>query len=513
MVMEVSKISYKGLSRFPVFLLIIVALVLVMGIAGCPEQELQIEAPATTEKQTADFGQLPQLEFERYENVAEFTLYAPSCVRVAGSEGVADKIDVTFLAEGYEDMNKFQQDVLDYIDFEKEKNGLTAIEPFKSNEGKFNFYFVNRTTDLKCELGCFGVDRLVCCDDNKVKQTAAQCPSDKIFVLIDTEAFCGASKDYAAVCTIKDPRAGLVLVHEFGHTFGGLGDEYSYGKSGKTTVPNCDVAGCSKWSGIPGTGCFPTCGYTNLFRATNRDSLMNLYIDRFGPVSTGVLIDKLSLFESSDSVSKELLAAVPIDKNYFTSLKFENGEITLDKVYVTNSTAEGVADGEEYVGRILSFNDQELSVFRLSLPRIWYSFYDPAETEEENKKHFSVEPEEFNFTFNVPYFANGKLLEIFTTQGEKLDEIKLAPFADLCGDNICQEHENYLECSADCSLAEEDNLCLPYQDNVCDPDCPFAGRMADVDCNNSTYFVLVLIGIVAALIVLFGVKIRKKGLF
>jgi len=508
MVKGVININYSVLSRFPVFLLIIAVLVLVIGIAGCPEQELQIEAPATIERQTADFGQLPQLEFDRYENAVEFTLYAPSCVRVAGSGSVADKIDVTFLAEGYEDMEKFQQDVLDYIDFEKEKNGLTAIEPFKSNEDKFNFYFVNRTTDLECELGCFGIDRLVCCNDNKVKQTAAQCPSDEIFVLIDTKDFCGASKDYATVCTIEDSRAGLVLVHEFGHTFGGLGDEYSYGKSGDTNVPNCDVAGCSKWSGIPGTGCFPTCGYTNLFRATNRNSLMNIYIDNFGPVSTGVLIDKLSNFKSSPS-TQELLAAVPIDKNYFTSLKFESGEIILDKVYVTNSTAEEIVDGEEYVGRILSFNDQELNVFRLKLPRTWYSFYDPAETEEENKKHSSVQPEKFNFTFNVPYFANGKLLEIFTLQGEKLDEIQLAPFAKTCGDNICQEHENYLECSADCPLSEEDNLCLPYQDNICDPDCPFAGRMADIDCNNSTYFVLVLIAIVAALIVLFGVKLRK----
>ncbi len=42
---------------------------------------------------------------------------------------------------------------------------------------------------------------------------------------------------------------------------------------------------------------------------------------------------------------------------------------------------------------------------------------------------------------------------------------------------FCDNTENYETCPLDCLLNQSDNLCLPYDDGICDPDCAI-----DVDC-------------------------------
>ena len=71
------------------------------------------------------------------------------------------------------------------------------------------------------------------------------------------------------------------IVHEFGHSFGLLCDEYVYGgyfakefANNSLDCPNCDVEfsgneniSCPKWKGIPGTGCYRGCGFENVYRS------------------------------------------------------------------------------------------------------------------------------------------------------------------------------------------------------------------------------------------------------
>lgn len=451
-----------------------------------------------------------ELKAQVYDSVASFTVKDPNCVNVIYSGDPEEKVDVTFLAEKYEDLEKFKEDIQYYIDADSNNNGLLAIEPFKSNPGKFNFYFVNQNNNLDCKLGCYGIDRLVCCDDNKVKQVASACPSDQVFVLADTAKFCGASKDYATVCTIEDSRAGLVLVHEFGHIFGKLGDEYSYGREGETKAPNCDLSGCLKWAGVPGTGCFDTCGYTNLYRSTDKGSLMNIYIPDFGPLNT-VLLDSVLSNYSSGQPTQELRPAVPLDQSYITSLRYENGKLNLESLFVTNSTPVEFAKGD-YLGKILSFDGELLYAFRLDLPEEVYSFYSPDEADGGKMKHDIAKLDTQNFTFNIPYFKDGKTLEVSDLTGRVVDTISLSPFAEMCGDGICQEQENYLECSADCKI-ENDNLCLPYGDGVCDSDCPSTGKMADDDCKASwsAWVSVSLVVLVASLLMLLGILFKHRS--
>ncbi|MBU2523309.1 MAG: M64 family metallopeptidase [Nanoarchaeota archaeon] len=446
-------------------------------------------------KPTIDLKKMPQMEIKKFNNVANFTLYSPNCFSVFYSGNPEEKVDMVFLAENYSDLNKFYSDVLYYADINGENNGLLGVEPFKSNGGKFNFYFVNGTSDLGCELGCFGMDRLVCCDDEKVKRIASVCPHDQISVLIDTKKFCGASKDYSAVCTIDDPRAGLVLVHEFGHTFGELGDEYSYGTTGNTNAPNCDNNKCRKWGNIPGTGCFKTCGYTNLYRSTENGSLMNVYIPDFGPLDTLLLTKTLSFYDSEESV-KETKKVVQLERSYVVTLDYNGGNIAVEKLFVTNSSSEEIKEGKKYLGKIISFDGKILSIFNFKLPTEWHI---SSGLEKTTSNNLAI-PFNLNYTLNFPYFKEGETLEVYDLEENKLSSMSLAPFAETCGDDVCQSQENYLECKSDCSMAEKDNICLPYQDGICDPDCPMFGEMKDGDCKTGA----VLISMGLFLIVLFA---------
>lgn len=500
--MEKEKLIFGGL------VLLAVALVIFVSF---PQEVVDTgNTPGPPEKTPVDFDRLPQ--FDVVEEGLEIEVLDTACIEVMRSGSQEEMIDVVFVGDQYGDLDKFRENVLSYIDVSGKENGVFAVEPFKSNIDKFNFYYVNQSVDLSCELGCFGLDRLVCCDDNEVKNVASQCPSDQVIVLVDTKEFCGASKDYSTVCAIDDPRAGLVLVHELGHTIGDLGDEYSYGVEGETDVANCDVEGCSKWAGLPGTGCFKTCGYTNFYRPTNEDSLMNIYVPHFGPVAEIEFQNVFDNFESGEA-SQELVAAPNInDKSYIISLSYFFGKIKLEDIFVANATFEEPLVRESHKGVITDFEGKRLKDFDLRLPDLWYTFYSPSD--EDVGEHSAVQPQVFSYTFKAPYYSTGKLLEIYDLEGEKLDEISLAPFAEVCGDGVCQEHENFLQCSLDCPLTLSDDICLPYpDDNVCDPDCPKHGEFFDQDCKENIMIqLLVIAGILAiAFITLFLQKMREDG--
>ncbi len=99
-----------------------------------------------------------------------------------------------------------------------------------------------------------------------------------------------------------------VVIHEFGHSFGGLGDEYNsvYEATVDPWFPNiasmtpgytCD----DKWGHLmhlPGVGCFQNAGATNWYRPTYSDCVMR-YIsrDHHCPVCSEVVQSHLDRFE------------------------------------------------------------------------------------------------------------------------------------------------------------------------------------------------------------------------
>ena len=151
-----------------------------------------------------------------------------------------DKVDFVFVAEGYtaEAKDKFKADA------ERMTAFLFSVEPYKAMRDRFNVRAVFRPspekgmdeprqrtykkTVLNASFNAFDLDRYMLIEeDHRMHEIAGQVPYDALIVLVDSPRYGGGSIafDYC-VTTVDHPRSLEVFVHELGHSFGGLADEY-----------------------------------------------------------------------------------------------------------------------------------------------------------------------------------------------------------------------------------------------------------------------------------------------
>jgi hypothetical protein len=152
----------------------------------------------------------------------------------------ATNVDLAFIAEGYTaaEMVKFRKDVKDMA------NVLFAEAPFSQFKEKFIIYAVEAvssesgtdipgeksyvSTALNASFYTFDLDRYLTTQDMKsVNDYAAVVPHDNIIVLINSNRYGGGGVyNYYSGTTVGHPLSPIVFVHEFGHGFAGLADEY-----------------------------------------------------------------------------------------------------------------------------------------------------------------------------------------------------------------------------------------------------------------------------------------------
>lgn len=155
--------------------------------------------------------------------------------------GKPDKnVDLVILAEGYTaaEMDKFVEDA------RRVSGYLFNEEPFKSAKEKFNVTAVHtpslesgtdipgesvyKNTIFNSTFFTFDVSRYLTTSDMKsIYDAAALVPYDHIYVLVNSERYGGGGfYNFLSICTADNSLTKEVIVHEFGHGFTGLGDEY-----------------------------------------------------------------------------------------------------------------------------------------------------------------------------------------------------------------------------------------------------------------------------------------------
>jgi hypothetical protein len=158
----------------------------------------------------------------------------------------AKKVDIVILGDGYAkaDMEKFRADAKKYND------AMFSTPPFNGRKGDFNVWTVEvesgesgidipdknvwKNNALGTMYNTFGSARYVLTTDNKaLRDAAAAAPYDFICILINDSRYGGGGiyNLYATTYTGETTKGQewqmeYVYVHEFGHSFGGLGDEY-----------------------------------------------------------------------------------------------------------------------------------------------------------------------------------------------------------------------------------------------------------------------------------------------
>ena len=155
-------------------------------------------------------------------------------------ESAAGKVDLLFLAEGYpaDQHETFVADVERLLDV------FFATEPFARRKGDFNVRSIHvpsteagisnprqgvwRDAPLGSSFNSFDSERYVLTYANRrIREVAAQVPYDALVILFKDRKYGGGGIfNLYSTCAADSAEAAYLLVHEFGHSFAGLGDEY-----------------------------------------------------------------------------------------------------------------------------------------------------------------------------------------------------------------------------------------------------------------------------------------------
>ncbi|MFQ6109977.1 MAG: M64 family metallopeptidase [Candidatus Aminicenantales bacterium] len=150
------------------------------------------------------------------------------------------RVDLVFVAEGYRavEESKFQSDVKRY------SGVLFRQEPFHSHKENFNVcgvfkpsaesgcdeprHGVFKNTTLNASFNSLGSERYLLTEDNRtLRDIAAHVPYDALLIMVNHKRYGGGGiYNFYCVFTVDNQWSNYILIHELGHSFAGLADEY-----------------------------------------------------------------------------------------------------------------------------------------------------------------------------------------------------------------------------------------------------------------------------------------------
>jgi len=154
----------------------------------------------------------------------------------------SNRVDIAILGDGYttDELDTYAQDVSSVMD------AYFDIEPYKGYKSFFNVHRIDvvsndsgidhpenslyKDTALHGEYNCNGIQRLICVDSIKAMNIAADMLDDKsydiILVVVNDDEYGGSGGSIAVISTHTS--ATSLALHEIGHSFGLLADEYEF---------------------------------------------------------------------------------------------------------------------------------------------------------------------------------------------------------------------------------------------------------------------------------------------
>jgi len=238
----------------------------------------------------------------------------------------AKKVDLVFIAEGYtaEQIGKFKADAAKFAGY------LFNFEPYKSRKEDFNIWAVEsiskesgtdiphmgiwKNTIASSNFYTFQIDRyLTAPDQREIASLASNSTCDAIYVIVNTNKYGGGGiYNFYGLSMSDHPTEASVFVHEFGHSFAGLGDEYYssavayeefYNLKTEPWEPNLttQVNFDSKWKdmmGKDGVGLYEGGGYMTkgIFRPWPDCRMKTNSAPGFCPVCTKAISDMIDYY-------------------------------------------------------------------------------------------------------------------------------------------------------------------------------------------------------------------------
>jgi len=152
----------------------------------------------------------------------------------------AQKVDLVFMSEGYtaEEREKFLKDARGMTEY------LFSVSPFDKNRDNFNVTAlwtpsaesgtdipgsnIYKNTRFNATFYTFDIDRYLTTSDMKsIYDALSGVAWDNFFVLVNSSKYGGGGfYNFLGIGTTDHYLSQKVMVHELGHSFAGLGDEY-----------------------------------------------------------------------------------------------------------------------------------------------------------------------------------------------------------------------------------------------------------------------------------------------
>jgi hypothetical protein len=181
-----------------------------------------------------------EVDPNNYLNLQESATYKDQIITIEQNGDPKDKVDLLILGDGYTKA--------ELADFEKTARAMTealfATSPFKERRKDFNVWAlapltkesgvsrpstgVHHDSPLGTSYDAFGSERYVLTTDNRnFRKIASSAPYDFVEILVNNETYGGGGIfGFYSTAAAKSDWANYLFIHEFGHHFAGLADEY-----------------------------------------------------------------------------------------------------------------------------------------------------------------------------------------------------------------------------------------------------------------------------------------------
>jgi hypothetical protein len=188
------------------------------------------------------FRDMWHFEIDPSESNIRKTVFYPECKteKIIDNGSLHQKVDLLILPDGYtkREMKKFRKDIKRLL------HTFFETSPFKEHQSDFNVWTIEAPSNesgidnpqsgvyvdnlLSCSFNAFGSDRYILSWDNQtIRKMASRAPYDHLYILINSAKYGGGGIfNLYSTCISDNKWSGYIFIHEFGHSFGGLGDEY-----------------------------------------------------------------------------------------------------------------------------------------------------------------------------------------------------------------------------------------------------------------------------------------------
>jgi len=177
----------------------------------------------------------PENYFIKQERILECRTF-----EVLDSGDPAVKVDIVIIPEGYieSEMELFKEDCQRFAGY------LFNSSPFKENKDNFNIWGIEASSEesgtdipkddewkktiVNSSFYTFDTERYLMTADNKtLRNLASNAPYDQIYVLVNSDKYGGgAIYNHYSLCVNDNEHSEFIFIHEFGHGFVSLADEY-----------------------------------------------------------------------------------------------------------------------------------------------------------------------------------------------------------------------------------------------------------------------------------------------